>query len=105
MSDFTHCQRCGRKLRDVIFCPACRQCLCSFACLDEHMAGHRAPTATPGDPIGPAPAIDPPPEGRGIGAEGASVDRANSLARLRRAEGPGTSPGTASHASRPGRSA
>ena len=105
MSDFSHCQRCGRRLRDAMFCPACRQCLCSFACLDEHMAQHRAPTATPGDPIGPATAIDPLPEGRGIGAEGRSDDRANGAVRLRRAEGPGTSPEIASPASRPGRSA
>lgn len=105
MSDFSHCQRCGRRLRDAIFCPACRQCLCSFACLDTHMAEHRAPTATSGDPIEPAGAIDPLPEGREIGAEVRSGARADGSVRLRRAEGPGTLPERAAPASRPGRSA
>ncbi len=105
MSVFSHCQRCGRKLRDSLYCPGCGQWLCSFACLDEHVAEHRAPTATPDDPSKPAIVIDPLPEGRGIGVEGRSDDRANRPVRLERVKGPGTSLETAAPARRRGRSA
>lgn len=43
MSPLSHYERCGRRLRDAIFCPRCGQCLCSFACLDVHIAGHQGP--------------------------------------------------------------
>ena len=46
MSSLTHCQQCGRRLRDVIFCPLCRRSLCCCACLDEHIAHHPIPVAT-----------------------------------------------------------
>ena len=36
MSKRSHCQQCGRRLRDAIFCPRCGQFLCSGPCLDEH---------------------------------------------------------------------
>jgi hypothetical protein len=40
MSSLSHCQQCGRRLRDVYFCPLCGQSQCCFACLDEHLARH-----------------------------------------------------------------
>jgi len=46
MSSLSHCQQCGRRLRDVIFCPLCRRSLCCCACLDEHIAHHPVPVAT-----------------------------------------------------------
>jgi hypothetical protein len=54
MSTFSHCQQCGRKLRDVIFCPWCEQCLCSCLCLEEHKAHHVAPTARQVGAVKPA---------------------------------------------------
>ncbi len=83
MSVFSHCQQCGRRLRDAIFCPGCGQCLCSFACLDGHIAQHGAPTATPVDPIKSAVAIEPLPEGQGIEVEGKAAGRANPHGRLK----------------------
>ncbi len=47
MSYRTHCQQCGRRLRDAIFCPRCGQFLCSGLCLDEHVDKHVRITATP----------------------------------------------------------
>jgi hypothetical protein len=49
MSEFTHCRECGRRLRDAIFCPRCRQWLCSGACLDEHGFQHGAVVGTARD--------------------------------------------------------
>ncbi len=83
MSVFSHCQQCGRRLRDAIFCPGCGQCLCSFACLDEHIARHGAPTATPIDPIQPAIVIEPPPDGRGIEVDGEASGRADPPGRFK----------------------
>jgi hypothetical protein len=40
MPDFNHCRQCGRELLNTIFCPQCEHCLCSYPCLDEHIAGH-----------------------------------------------------------------
>lgn len=82
MSVFIHSQQCGRRLRDVIFCRGCGQCLCSFACLDEHISQHGAPTATPIDPSKPAIVIEPPPDGRRIEVEGKASDRADPLGRF-----------------------
>lgn len=45
MLSLSHCLQCGRRLRDVIFCPRCKQGLCGCACLDEHIAHHPVPTA------------------------------------------------------------
>ena len=39
MQDFDHCRQCGRELLNTIFCSQCEQCLCSYRCLDEHIAG------------------------------------------------------------------
>jgi hypothetical protein len=49
MSDFNHCRQCGRRLRDVIFCPRCGECLCSGHCLNAHASGHRESMATAAD--------------------------------------------------------
>lgn len=83
MAVFSHCQHCGRRSRDVIFCPGCGQCLCSVACLDEHIAHHGAPTATPVDPTQLAVVIEPLPEGRGIDVEGTAAGRANPPGRFK----------------------
>jgi hypothetical protein len=83
MSVFTHCHQCGRKLRDAVFCPRCGQCLCSFACLDEHVAQHGAPTETPADPIKSAIVIESLREGRGIQVEGNAAGRANPPGRFK----------------------
>jgi hypothetical protein len=40
MSSLSHCQQCGRRLRDAYFCPLCGQSQCCFACLDEHFIRH-----------------------------------------------------------------
>lgn len=45
MSNRSHCQQCGQRLRDAIFCPRCGQFLCSGRCLDEHRSQHLRLTA------------------------------------------------------------
>lgn len=41
MSDYSHCQQCGDKLRDAIFCEQCGRSLCSCKCYDEHVARYK----------------------------------------------------------------
>ena len=59
MSHCTHCQQCGRRLRDAIFCRRCGQFLCSGPCLDEHAENHLRTTSTPQGPVETA-ALDSP---------------------------------------------
>lgn len=40
MGNFSHCQQCGRKLRDAIFCPRCSASLCSRRCFVAHLEQH-----------------------------------------------------------------
>jgi hypothetical protein len=51
MSYRTHCQQCGKRLRDAIFCPRCGQFLCSGTCLDDHAEKHLRITATLQRPV------------------------------------------------------
>ena len=46
MSAFSHCQQCGRRLRDAVFCPECSHSMCCCTCLDAHRAQHAVLTAT-----------------------------------------------------------
>ncbi len=41
MSDYSHCQECGHKLRDAIFCEQCGRSSCSCKCYDGHVARHK----------------------------------------------------------------
>ncbi len=68
MSEFSHCQHCGRRLRDVIFCPVCGEWVCSATCLDEHMSQHLGPMATPAGPVAPAAENAPLRDRQGIAA-------------------------------------
>jgi len=38
VSDFSHCHRCGRKLRDAYFCRQCGRCFCCCQCMEQHTA-------------------------------------------------------------------
>ena len=87
MSALSHCQQCGRRLRDVIFCPLCRQSLCSCACLDEHVAHHRPSTATPVHPVKPAVENAASPERRELGVEGKREGSTNGSVHLKEARG------------------
>jgi uncharacterized membrane protein YvbJ len=42
MSSYSHCQECGHRLRDAIFCQQCGRSSCSRECHDEHVARHKA---------------------------------------------------------------
>ena len=42
MSSYSHCQECGRRLRNVIFCLQCDWSSCSCECHDQHVARHKA---------------------------------------------------------------
>jgi hypothetical protein len=47
MLGFSHCADCERKLRDTLFCPDCRACLCCWSCLTRHRMNHNRPTPIP----------------------------------------------------------
>ena len=40
MPTASHCQECGRRLTDVLFCPRCGEWFCCTACLAEDKARH-----------------------------------------------------------------
>jgi hypothetical protein len=40
MSTFSHCVRCGQRLRDAFFCPHCHRPLCDWRCLTQHLERH-----------------------------------------------------------------
>ncbi len=42
MSGYSHCQECGHRLRDTVFCQQCGCSLCSCKCHDQHVARHKA---------------------------------------------------------------
>jgi hypothetical protein len=47
MSQFGHCARCGRKLRDAVFCGKCGEPFClSSDCLFRHAVVHEAKAAS-----------------------------------------------------------
>ena len=49
MPELKHCHECGRRLRNVMFCPHCGQWLCSSACLDAHAAREALLTRASGE--------------------------------------------------------
>ena len=57
MSTFSHCQECGRRLTDVLFCPRCGAWFCCAACLAEDKARHLRSNAAQANPLKPAGAI------------------------------------------------
>jgi hypothetical protein len=38
--DSSHCEVCGRRLRNAVFCSACGESLCSWECYTRHLAQH-----------------------------------------------------------------
>jgi hypothetical protein len=75
MSYRSHCQQCGRRLRDAIFCPRCGQFLCSWRCLDEHEEKHLRLAAGPQGPVETAAPDMPLPSVQGITLGQSSVAR------------------------------
>ena len=49
MSSLTHCQECGRRLTDVVFCPRCGEWFCCTACLAVDLANTSARTRVQND--------------------------------------------------------
>jgi hypothetical protein len=39
-SDESRCARCGKRLRNAVFCPSCNRALCCWACLHAHLEDH-----------------------------------------------------------------
>ncbi len=66
MASRSHCEQCGRRMRDAVFCSRCRQFLCSGSCLDEHEEKHLRLKAARQGPEGTAAGDMPLPRVQGI---------------------------------------